>query len=81
MSKYGSVVDGKVLHWKWKKRELDYLFYVGDIYVGQLFYIKRLGWSALHREHNCVGAVHGFKCKLAASEFLLKFEPTIRKPE
>lgn len=69
-----SVVNGKVLDWHWKKRQQDYLFYVGDIYVGQLFNHGASGWASLHRGSNPVGLVEGFKTRYAASHFLLKFE-------
>lgn len=72
-----SVVDGKVLDWHWKKRQIDTLFYVGDIYIGQLFYHKRSGWTALHKNPNNVNLVEGFKSRYSASHFLLKFEENI----
>lgn len=73
-----SIVNGKVLDWRWKKREVDTLFYVGDIFIGQLFNLGKLGWSAVHREPQTMGAVDGFKTRYAASHFLLKFEKDIQ---
>lgn len=72
--KLSSVIEGKVLDWKWKKRKTDTLFYIGDIYIGQLFFFKNKGWSALHRLPQSIGLVEGFKTRYAASNFLLKFE-------
>lgn len=73
-----SVVDGKVLDWHWKRREIDELFFVGDRYIGQVFNMGRGGWSALHRNpQSTIGLVDGFKTRYAASRFLLKFEADI----
>ena len=72
-----SVVDGKVLDWRWNKRQIDTLFYVGDIYIGQLFNMGKSGWSALHKTANSIGLVEGFKSRYAASHFLLKFDENI----
>jgi hypothetical protein len=68
-----SSVDGKVLDWHWKRRGVDILFYVGDIYIGQLFNLGRRGWSALHKDPNEIGLVEGFKTRYDASHFLLKY--------
>jgi len=73
-----STVDGKVLDWHWRKRTNDYLFFVGGIYIGQVFNLGRTrGWSALHKDPQTIGLVEGFKTKYAASHFLLKFENKI----
>lgn len=66
-----SVINGKVLDWHWKKRETDSLFYVGDIYIGQLFNRGICGWTAL-RTLPSVELVEGFKTRYAASNFLIK---------
>lgn len=68
-----SIVDGKVLDWHWKKRETDTLFYVGDIFIGQLFNGERSGWSAVYRNPTGLGCVDGFKTRYTASNFMLKF--------
>jgi hypothetical protein len=41
--------DRKVLDWNFKKFTYGYNFYIGDIYLGQLFrpYSKHSGWSAI----------------------------------
>lgn len=72
-----SIVNDKVLDWNWKRKDFVYRFYVGDIFVGQVFNLGRSGWSALHRNHQPIGLVEGFKTKYAASHFLLKFEEDI----
>lgn len=72
-----SVVNGKVLDWHWKNRKTDVLFYVGDIYIGQLFNRRVCGWAALHKTPNEIGLAEGFKTRYAASHFLLKFETDI----
>lgn len=72
-----SIVDGKVLDWNWKRRETDTLFYIGDNYIGRVFYMGRAGWVALHRDYNSIGLAEGFKTRYAASHFLLKFEEDI----
>jgi hydrogenase maturation factor len=71
-------VDGKVLDWHWKKRQVDTLFYVGDIYIGQVFNAGKSGWTALHKTANSIGLAHGFQSRYAASHFLLKFETKIQ---
>ena len=73
-----SVVDGKVLDWHWKKRSNDYLFYIGDIFIGQVWNMGVHGWTALHRESNSIGLAEGFKTRYDASHFLLKFEKDIK---
>ena len=65
---YSSIVDGKVLDWSWKKRDIDTLFYVGDIFIGQLFNSGRAGWSAVYKEPTGLGCVDGFKTRYAASQ-------------
>lgn len=72
-----SIVEDKVLDWKWKRYNYRYTFFIGDIFIGQVFNMDKLGWTALHRDHQPIGLVEGFKTKYAASHFLLKFEPNI----
>jgi len=72
-----SNVEGQILDWHWEKRQTDYLFFVGDIYIGQVFKMPRDKWSALHRHPQNVGLVDGFKSRYDASHFLLKFEEKI----
>lgn len=75
---YSSIVDGKVLDWRWKKRDVDTLFYVGDIFIGQLFNNGRNGWSAVYKDPTGLGCVDGFKTRYAASQFMLKFVKEVR---
>lgn len=75
-----SIVDGKVLDWRWEKHaaiENHYLFYVGDVFIGQIWGGK-LGWSALHRKSQTIGLVSGFRTRYDALHFLLKFETDIK---
>ena len=69
------VYEGKVLDWHFKKRPSDTLFYIGDILVGQLFKIGD-GWSALaaHPHHDNTALVDGFRTRIDACQFLLKYE-------
>ena len=74
-----SVVGNKVLDWHWKKLGTDrYKFYIGDIFIGQVFNMGVHGWTGLHREPNIIGLCEGFKTRYDASHFLLKFEKDIR---
>jgi len=74
---YSVIVDDKVLDFKYKKLdELISAFYVGDIYVGQIFKMRR-AWScvasrSVYINGSNIYPVDGFKTRLDASQFLLK---------
>ena len=61
------VIDGKVLDWHFKKMNICYFFYIGDIYVGQLFKTKRNGWIAV----SDLGKCEGFITRWKGCQFLL----------
>ena len=67
------VYKGKVLDFKYITRETDTVFYIGEIIIGQMFNLDRLGWSAI-----CIGQnpkmrrANGFKTRYAASQFMLE---------
>jgi hypothetical protein len=70
-----SIIDGKVYDWRWVRRKVDTVFYIGETMIGQLFKINK-SWSAVHRlpsKNN--GPVHGFKTRHLASEFLAQIDP------
>ena len=69
---YSIIVDGKVLDFKWKKHtEFSYVFYIGDIAVGQVFRMRN-SWTCVSHTPNKLCPVDGFKTRMYASEFLLK---------
>ncbi len=62
-----SIVDGKVLDWNWKRREVDTVFYIGDMFAGQLFNLGKSGWTAVPLTGR---KVSGFKTRYSASAYL-----------
>jgi len=74
---YSVIVDDKVLDFKYKKLgEAVSAFYVGDIYVGQVFKMRRY-WSCVSAKPVYINGsniypVDGFKTRFHASEFMLK---------
>ena len=68
------VVNGNVLDFKYKKIALGYTFYLGDIYVGQIFKMRKHEWSVVGKTPSNLTPVHGFGSRWHASEFLLKLE-------
>ncbi len=70
---YSIVLDGKVLDYRYKKmNDFTYAFYVGDIYVGQVFRMRKGRWACIGNKANDLCPVHGFADRLYASEFILK---------
>ena len=71
---YSAIVDGKVLDFKYRRiNDFTYGFYIGCIYVGQVFNMKRY-WSCVAASPNELGSISGFKNRYYASEMLLKME-------
>ena len=71
------IVDGKVLDFTYKKGHAGFWnFYIGDIYVGQVVNLDRLGWTAISHLHpdelQGFASVDGFKTRYKASEYLLR---------
>ena len=73
MSKYSVIINGEVLDYRFKKLQtgFHYAFYVGDIYVGQVFNMGKY-WSAVAADGNSLCPINGFKNRLYACEILLK---------
>lgn len=78
-----TIVDGKVLDWHYKQHKHpdlrnQYMFYIGDIYVGEIHRMSVMNqatWCA------CAGSiphiicpVYGFRTRYDASVMLLKLE-------
>lgn len=68
-----AIVDGKVLDFKFKKREIDTVFYVGDIFVGQIFKIGKT-YSVVGKTPNVLCPIDGLATRRHAAELLLKME-------
>lgn len=69
---YSCIVEGQVLDFKYKKlTEHVQAFYIGHIYVGQVFKM-RYGWTAVSATSNPYGPTVGFKSIYYASDYLLK---------
>jgi hypothetical protein len=70
---YSSIVDGKVLDFYFKRQtEGTYAFYLGNIFVGQVFHIGK-SWSCVsQRTHNDLCPVDGFRTRYHAAEMLLR---------
>lgn len=77
------VLDGKVLDFKYKKDKDNFrtLFYVGDIFVGQIFHESTGKWAVVGSGNNnfALYPIHGFATRWDASQFLLKAEGYIGK--
>jgi hypothetical protein len=71
---YSICYEGKVLDYKYKPITYGYNFYIGDIFVGQIFKMPRY-WSAVSSK-DCPGLnnVDGFKTKFAAAEYMLRHQ-------
>jgi hypothetical protein len=80
MGKYFSIVDGKVLDWKWKQskhQDFVWRFYVGDTFVGQVFRSRvrtRTHWCAVAWGDcpNGLRRVDGFRTRHDAAEYMLR---------
>lgn len=71
---YSVIVNGKVLDHQHKKiNDFISLFYIGDIYVGQIYKMKK-SWSVVSKTPNKLCPINGLKTKLDACELLLKLE-------
>lgn len=71
MGKYFSIVDGKVLDWKFIHQQDDVVkFYIGEILVGQIFKLNNTYTGVLHGAHQYNG-IGGFKLRHDAAAYLL----------
>ena len=68
-----TVIDGKVLDWKFKKRKVDTVFCIGDIFVGLLYNMGN-HWAVVGKTPNILCPVSGFATRWQAAQFLLKLE-------
>ena len=71
---YSTNVDGKVLDFGYKKlTDGVYAFYLGTMYMGQLFRIRPRNWAATSNGQipNNICPVDGFMSRHKAAEFLL----------
>ena len=66
-----SIINGEVLDWKTVKSDFQYSFYIGDVLVGQLFNLGKLGWTAVPLLRN-IQKVDGFKTKYKAQAYIAK---------
>ena len=67
---YSHIINGKVLNFHFKTREQGTVFYIGDIFIGTLYFMHNK-WSAVSWYENPYGVDNGFKTRLDAAEFLL----------
>lgn len=72
MGKISLVKDGKVLDWRFKRQnEFTTAFYVGDIFVGQVFKMKKGDYSAVCGGECIMRMMSGFGTRYAACHFML----------
>lgn len=71
---YSIVHNGKVLDYCFKKISNNiYNFYIGNIFVGQIFKHSKHSWSAVNFYESKQCLVDGFGSRLYAADYLLKF--------
>ena len=83
MSKYSTLEDGKVLGWYFKRCKVQnfrYIFYIGDIMVGQIFHVND-SWTATSPYPGPLNHCKGLKTRHDAAEFLLKVRRVWRGEE
>ena len=70
---YSQIVDRKVLdyHYKKMKHNNGYFFYIGDIYIGQMYKIRDY-WAIVPRTKCKICPINGFINRYYAAETLLK---------
>ena len=69
---YSINYEGKILDYRYKQlADFIYAFYVGDIYVGQLFRMGKQCWSCVSSKPHRLSPVDGFRSRLYAAQFLL----------
>ena len=73
-----SIINGEVLDWKTVKSDFQYSFYIGNVLVGQLFNLGKLGWTAVPLHRN-IQKVDGFKTKYKAQAYIAeKYQINLR---
>lgn len=65
------IVNSTVLDFHFKLRDIDTLFYIGDIYIGQIWHIRNK-WTCLSKYPTKYGSIGGFRTRLDAAEYLLQ---------
>jgi len=69
---YSVIHQGKVLDFHFKKMSnYCYNFSVGDIFIGQIFKLRKHSWSGISF-HNVRGSMDGFGCRFYAAQYLLR---------
>ena len=72
MSLYSENYQGKVLDYRFKRmNEFTYAFYIGDIYLGQVYNMDR-NWAAVSGIITGYGPVYGFKTRMDACQYILQ---------
>jgi len=71
--------EGKVLDYHYKKlTSCATAFYIGDIYVGQIFKLRKT-WSVVGRSPHPLCPIDGIATRWQAAQLLLKLEGYIKK--
>ena len=68
------IEDGKVLDYYYKTNKANkcmYTFYVGDIFLGQIFNMGNV-WSAVPGKPFSLSPINGFKTRIRCAEILIK---------
>jgi hypothetical protein len=85
MGRFSSVVDGKVLDWKFTKGNYDFPvwnFYLGETFIGQMFKARRSGWGPVVHHTRCpFGGLKGFATRYDAAEYMLRVCGFIKHPD
>jgi len=68
-----TIVNGKVLDWHFKKRTVDTVFYIGDIFVGQIFKVANT-YSVVGKTPHDLSPINGLATRWQAAELLLRME-------
>lgn len=72
---YSCIYQGKVLDFHYKQCKIQkfiYNFYIGNIFLGQVFKYGKHNWSSVSFHENSLGKrMSGFGSRYYASEYLL----------
>lgn len=75
-------VNGKVFDFHYKATtNFIYSFFIGDIFISQIFNMGKRGWSVvLHSEipAGALRSVSGFRTRADAAEYALRLHPVTR---
>lgn len=74
---YSCIVDNEVLDFHYKRigditKNFHYAFYIGDIYIGQIFRMGDCDWSIVGRDPHPLTPINGLRTRYHACELLLK---------